>query len=234
MTGSLDALFAATAVFVCGHFLLSSRALRRPLVRRLGQGGFLSLYSLAVAAAFLWMLAAYRAAPSVEVWAPQAALAWAPLLVMPIAILLVLSGLTTPNVTLVGGERAANLGGPENPAPGIMSVTRHPVLWGTALWAAAHLLANGDAASMIPMGGVLVLSLGGMAHIDQRREAALGAAWGPVKLTTSVIPFGAIATGRTKLDWKGIGWWRPAGALALYAVLLSTHEWLIGVPVHPV
>ncbi len=64
-----------------------------------------------------------------------------------------------------------------------------------------------------------------------RREASLGAAWGPVKLTTGVVPFAAIANGRAELDWKGIGWWRPAGALALYAALMHAHAWIVGVPV---
>ncbi len=233
MIGSLDALIAATAVFVCGHFLLSSQALRRPLLRTLGPTGFLTAYSLAAAAAFLWMLAAYREAPAVALWSPPPALAWAPLLVMPVAILLVLAGVTTPNPTLVGGERVAGIGGPKDPAPGIISITRHPVLWGATLWALSHLLANGDAASMVVMGGILVLSLGGMAHIDRRREAALGAAWGPIKLTTSVVPFVASASGRSKLDWKGIGWWRPAAALVLYAALMYVHEWIAGVPVLP-
>ncbi len=230
MIGSLDALFAATAAFVCGHFLLSSRTLRRPLVRALGQGGFLSAYSLAMAVAFLWMAAAYREAPFIAVWTPPPALAWVPVLVMPVALFLALAGVTTPNPTMVGGERSAGIGGPKDPAPGIISITRHPVLWGAALWALSHLAANGDAASMVVMGGILALSLGGMAHIDERRETALGAAWGPVKLTTGVVPFAAIARGRAELDWKGIGWWRPAGALALYAALLHAHVWIVGVP----
>jgi uncharacterized membrane protein len=112
-------------------------------------------------------------------------------------------------------------------------VTRHPFLWGTALWAASHLAANGDTASMIVMGGILALSLGGMKHIDLRREATLGAAWGPVALTTSTLPFAALATGRTTMDWKGIGWWRPALALALYAALLYLHPWIAGVGAWP-
>jgi uncharacterized membrane protein len=230
MIGSLDALFAATAAFVCGHFLLSSHTLRRPLVRVLGQGGFLAAYSLAIAVAFLWMAAAYREAPFIAVWTPPPALAWVPVLVMPAALFLALAGVTTPNPTMVGGERSAGIGGPKDPAPGIISITRHPVLWGAALWALSHLAANGDAAGMVVMGGILALSLGGMAHIDERREEALGAAWGPVKLTTGVVPFAAIASGRAKLDWKGIGWWRPVGALALYAALLHAHEWIAGVP----
>ena len=97
MTGSLDALIAATAVFVFGHFLLSSRPLRAPLVRAFGQGGFLPLYSVLIAAAFLWMLAAYRAAPDTQVWAPDPALNWVPILVMPVAIFLVLAGITSTN-----------------------------------------------------------------------------------------------------------------------------------------
>ncbi len=217
MTGSLDALIAATAVFVFGHFLLSSRPFRAPLVRALGQGGFLPLYSVLIAAAFLWMLAAYRN--------------WVPILVMPVAIFLVLAGITSTNPTMVGAEQRIAAGGPARRAPGIISVTRHPFLWGTALWAASHLAANGTAAEIIVMGGILVLSLGGMAHIDQRREAALGSAWGPIKLTTSVVPFLAVLGGRCKLDWAGIGWWRPAGALVLYAAIMHAHAWIIGVPV---
>ncbi len=231
MTGNLDALIAATAVFIFGHFLLSSRPLRAPLVRLLGQNGFLPLYSIAIAAAFLWMLAAYRTAPVLDVWAPDPVLNWVPILVMPVSIFLVLTGITTTNPTMVGAEQRIAATGPARTAPGIISVTRHPLLWGTALWAASHLAANGTAAEMIVMCGILVLSLGGMAHIDQRREAALGSAWGPIKLTTSVIPCGAALSGRCTLDWAGIGWWRPAGALVLYAAILHAHAWIIGVPV---
>ncbi|MFQ6016574.1 MAG: NnrU family protein [Kiloniellaceae bacterium] len=230
MTGTLDALFAATLCFVGGHFLLSSETLRALLVRRLGPQGFLIGYSLSVSAAFIWMVAAYGEAPTVAVWFPPAGFFWIPVAVMPVAILLAVAGVTTPNPTLVGAERRLSTGGPETPAPGIISITRHPFLWGTALWAVSHLAVNGDLASIIMMTGILVLSSAGMWHIDRRREAALGAAWGPVKLTTSVIPFAAVLTGRGKPDWTGIGWWRPALALAIYAVLLHLHGSVIGVP----
>src|SRR3546814_6275784 len=74
-----------------------------------------------------------------------------------------------------------------SPAVGILSITRHPFLWGTGLWALSHLLANGDLGSIVMMGGIAILSFGGMQHIDQRRESHLGASWGPMKLTTSEI-----------------------------------------------
>ena len=174
------------------------------------------------------LLAAYRDAPFQTVWMPAPVFAWVPLVVMPFAAILMVAGLTTPSPTLVGGERFLD-GAPGSPAVGILSVTRHPFLWGTGLWALSHLLVNGDLTSMVMMGGIAVLSFGGMLHIDQRREASLGAAWGPMKLTTSLLPFGAIVTGRTRLDWRGIGWWRPLLGLAVYAALLHLHLGLIGV-----
>lgn len=229
MIGGFDVLLTATLCFVCGHFLLSSGPVRRSLVRLFGRTGFLPVYSLAVTAAFLWMVAAYRAAPLVQVWTPAQSLAWIPLLVMPLAILLMLAGVTTPNPSLVGAERMLAGAAPGATPPGIISITRHPFLWGTTLWALSHLSVNGELASIILMGGILALSLGGMRHIDLRREAALGASWGPVKLTTSILPFGAILAQRTRADWAGIGWWRPVVAVLLYAALLHGHPWLIGV-----
>src|SRR5690606_32588388 len=105
MFDSIDAVIAATLAFVGGHFLLSSRPLRPLLLQRLGERGFRLVYSLAAVITLLWMVAAYRAAPVVVVWQPAPVFAWVPLLVMPLASILLVAGLTSPNPTLVGGER---------------------------------------------------------------------------------------------------------------------------------
>ncbi|MGF1628955.1 MAG: NnrU family protein [Kiloniellaceae bacterium] len=233
MLETTNALIAATLAFVGGHFLLSSRPLRPLLNARFGERGFRLIYSAAMVAALVWMLVAYRNAPVVPVWDPAPVLAWVPLLIMPLAAILLVAGLTSPNPTLVGGERFLD-GAPGSPAVGILSITRHPFLWGTGLWALSHLLANGDLTSMVMMGGIAVLSFGGMRHIDLRRESNLGATWGPMKLTTSVLPFAAVLSGRSKIDWRGIGWWRPALGLVVYAVLLHLHSGLIGVSPLPI
>ena len=232
MDADLNGLFAATASFVGGHFLLSSRALRPRLVARLGEIGFRAAYSLVALVTFAWMMAAYGDAPGIAIWVPPAAFAWIPAVVMPVAFVLAVAGVTTPSPTAVGGERVLR-DAPAGAARGILSVTRHPFLWGATLWALAHLSVRGDAASMVLMGGVAVLALGGMHHIDRRREAALWGAWGPIAMTTSLVPFAAIAAGRTKLDWAGIGWWRPALGVALYLAFLYGHAWIIGVPALP-
>ncbi len=222
-------MIAATALFVAGHFVLSSKPLRGPLRRVLGARLFLAAYSIVAIAAFAWMMAAYGAAPYLEVWTPPPYSRAIPLALMPLSCILVIGGLTTPSLTAVGGEQAEGVGGPGSAAPGMISITRHPALWGFSLWAAAHLAVRGDAANMILMAGILVLSIGGMIHIDLRREDALGSAWGPTVMTTSVLPFAAILSGRTKLDWKGIGWPRLLGGLVLYGVLILAHPWIAGV-----
>ncbi len=226
MEDGLSSLVAATVTFVGGHFLLSSRAVRQQLVARLGERPFLGLYAVLNLAFFAWMVAAYSQAPQMALWPSPSWALYLPLVVMPIASILAVAGATTRSVTSVGGESASEA---PDPAPGILRITRHPVLWAIALWALSHLAANGDAASLIMIGGMLVLALGGMAHIDARRRVSLGAAWGPVELTTSAIPFVALATGRTTMDWAGIGWQRAAGGLALYLALLFAHQWVIGV-----
>ena len=192
MTDSLNHLTAATVVFVASHFLLSSLALRRQLMRSVRERGFRVVYSLVALVTFVWMLRAYGAAPYVEVWTPPLWTAWVPILVMPIALILAVAGLTVANPTAVGGEARLAASDPGDPAPGILRITRHPFLWSVVLWALAHLACNGDGATMILLVGLLVLAAGGMVHIDRRRAETLGAAWGPLAMTTSLMPFGAI------------------------------------------
>lgn len=228
----MNELLAATILFVGGHFLLSSASLRKPLSQKLGNNGFQALYSITVLTAFVWMLYSYANAPFINLWFPAPVFAWVPHVLMPLAFFGIIAGLTTPSATAVGGQKLLS-DTAQSAARGIFTITRHPFLWGTTLWAFSHLLINGDAASITLMAGITVLSLGGMRHIDHRREAELGAAWGPFAMTTSLVPFSAIASGQTKLDWRGIGWWRPALALAIHVVAMALHPTVIGVSPFP-
>ena len=56
-------------------------------------------------------------------------------------------------------------------------ITRHPFLWGIALWALAHLIANGRLADLILFGGLLVVALAGPLSIDAKRVRAQGEAY---------------------------------------------------------
>ncbi|UCH74164.1 MAG: NnrU family protein [Rhodospirillales bacterium] len=231
MVGAMEMLVLAVACFVGGHFLLSSLSARTALVRMLGETGFRAGYSLIALLTLIWAIVAYGEAPYAEIWPTTTALLRVPYLLMPWACVLGIAGLTTRSVTMVGGEAAA-----QNPRPvsGITTVTRHPFLWGVTLWAACHIAANGDVASVVFFGGMAVLALGGMAHIDHRRRVSLGADWGPVALATSVVPFAAAIQGRVRIDWHGIGWARLAGGIVLAIVLAVLHPWISGKAIIPV
>ena len=86
---------------------------------------------------------------------------------------------------------------------------------------------------LFSLGGILFLAVGGMFHIDRKREARLGSDWGPIALTTSRWPFVAIITKRTRFDWPGIGWWRVTLALAIYVAIVFGHEFVFGVAPYP-
>lgn len=230
MTGSIANLLLATACFVGGHFILSSLRPRRYLKSALGGNGFRGVYAVAALAALVWTVAAYRAAPYEELWAAGLAARHIPAVLMPIACILVVAGQTSRSVTSIGGE---SLAGDPDPVRGIATITRHPILWGVVLWAAGHVAANGDLASLILFGGIALLSLGGMAHIDYRRRIALGSDWGPFAMTTSAVPFLAAMQGRHDIDWRGIGWLRVVAGLILYILLIVLHPWLSGVTIAP-
>lgn len=230
MTGSIGSLLLATTCFAGGHFILSSLRQRQYLTSRLGENGFRAVYSLCALAALVWTIAAYRAAPYEELWAAGMALRHIPVVLMPVACILAVAGLTSRNVTMVGGE---SLAGDPRPVRGIATVTRHPFLWGVTLWSAGHIMANGDLASLILFGGMALLALGGMAHIDYRRRVTLGSDWGPFAMTTSAIPFLAAIQGRHDIDWQGIGWVRVVTGLVLYVLLIVLHPWVSGVTIAP-
>ncbi|MEL0110894.1 MAG: NnrU family protein [Rickettsiales bacterium] len=230
MTETFQPLLLAMATFVIGHIVIASLPVREAVIGRIGVNGFRILFSVFALVTLVWAIRSYAAAPYEELWAQTTALRQVPAMIMPIACILAVAGVSTRNVTSVGGETLSPM---DAPSRGIVTVTRHPLMWGFALWALAHLAPNGDVASVIFFGGMALLSLLGMRHIDHRRQATMGSDWGPMALTTSAIPFVAYIQGRTKIDWKGIGLTRLALGLGHYVAILMAHEWAFGVSPMP-
>lgn len=220
----ITSLLIAACLFVGLHFALS--AARQPIMARIGSGPFRGLYSLLAIAAFIWMIMAYRAADATALWPNAAWSRWLAVVVMALATIFLVCGFATPNPTAVGGERLLAQGAA---ARGIFKVTRHPVLWAIALWAGVHLIANGTDAALIFFGGLLILSLGGMAHIEAKHAAEPG--WQQLAANSSAIPFVAVLEGRARGWLSELGWWRVALAIAVYLVFLFGHRHVIGVPV---
>src|SRR6516225_3026609 len=228
MDHRLLSLVIAGIAFCGSHVLLSSTRLRGALRDQLGERGFIAVYSLTSLVVFAWFVAAYATAPTIGLWPRQRWTALVPVSVMPLAAILLVAGYSTRNPTAVGMERSARA---DDPAPGILSVTRHPVMWAIGLWALSHLIANGDLSSLLFFGALAALALGGTVLIDRKKQLALGSNWPRLAQITSNLPFAALLAGRTKLHWRDIGILRIAAGLLLYAVLYLAHPIITGLPV---
>ena len=144
---------------------------------------------------------------------------------MPLALVLLVGGLSTPNPTAVG---APDVLSQSEPARGVFRITRHPFMWGVGLWAGVHLLANGDLASLVLFTSLGALALLGTLLIDRKYAARRGADWQRFAAATSNLPLAAILSGRQRFAFAEIGWWRALLALAVFALLLAAHPWLLG------
>jgi uncharacterized membrane protein len=228
MSHALLSLVIAGIAFCGSHTLLSSTRLRGSLRDQIGEQGFLLIYSLTALVTFAWFVVAYSRAPFITVWTPPPWTAYVPISVMPLATLFLVAGYSTPNPPAGGREGSARA---DDPAPGIMRVTRHPVMWAVGLWAVSHLAAIGDLCSIWFFCVMAGLAFGGTVLIDHKKQLALGSHWQRLASVTSNVPFAALVAGRTRLRWRDIGLLRPLAALLLYAVLFLGHPFFTGVAV---
>jgi uncharacterized membrane protein len=230
----MSMLILAAAVFLALHLLVAGTRVRDALTGRIGQGPYLGLFSLASIAGLVWLglaFAAARLGPSNDVlWSATPATRWLQLVLQLLAILFIVPGLTTPNPTSVRQEATLQK---VDVVKGMLRVTRHPFLWGVAVWAVGHLIVNGDAASIVLFASMLLLALFGTVSIDAKRRRALGKTWDAFAAQTSNVPFAAIAAGRQRLSVAEIGWWRIALAVIVWAALAWAHPYLFGVPALP-
>lgn len=216
-------LIAAVAVFIISHMIPMRPNIRQPFERRFGVQGFLVGYSLLSLLIIYWLASAFVRAPYIELWPWSKAAAWMPVVLMPLACVLIFAGLTSKNPFSLG--LGANDYDPAH--PGIVSVTRHPAMWGLVIWSGSHVPVNGDVAGLILFTLMLLLSLAGTYTLEKtRRRKIPPALWQRWRQGSVNIPFTAF----NRIDWRGIGWWRLAGGLAFYLMLLFAHQPVIGVP----
>src|SRR6185436_14523482 len=92
-----------------------------------------------------------------------------------LGLTLAFMGLFTPGPTLAGFEKRG-LAAAE-PAHGVLRISRNPFLWGVALWAAGHLLVNGERFAVMLFGALGLMVLFGARSIDRKGRARDPEAW---------------------------------------------------------
>lgn len=202
-------------MFLVSHRLTNAAGFRRRAEAALGgAAGFSVAYSILSLVLLAWIIRAYQLAPAVVMWTQEPWMRWVPPLAMAPATLLLAVGMTTPNPFSIGpGSK-----GFDPARPGLLRLTRHPILWGLAIWAAAHMVPNGDVAAWMIFAPLLGLALIGPHLLDSKRRRARPD-WDAL----------AVNTNRPRLVLLAeIGWGRPLLAAVAYASLIWLHEPVIG------
>lgn len=214
-------LAIAAAVWFLLHALIAGSGVRGALVQRFGPKAYRGGFSLASLGSLWWLVYEYRNAPYQQLWLTPQPLYFVPLLLVPLAFVLLVGAFTVPSPTALGGEKVL---ASVEPARGMLRVTRHPFLWSAVLWSLAHLLVNADAGSFLFFGSLGVTALRGTFDIDRKRRHTNPDEFARFESMTSNLPFAALTAGRNRLVLREM--WLPlllGLGLALGAIALHPH-----------
>ena len=169
----MTTLLAGLAVFFAVHSFTMFRHARAQMIERLGALPYRGVYSVLALAGFVLIVMGYGDAPRIEIWAPPLWLRYvAMLLLLPVFVL----------------AAAANMPGH------IKNRVGNPLLLATKTWAFAHLLVNGDLASMILFGSFLAWAVIDLIAVKRtERSAAVTAPRGLFDVVAVVVGLGIYA-----------------------------------------
>ncbi len=212
------------SLFFATHSVPVRPAVKARVTRWVGARGFGIGYSILSIAMLSWVIWAAGQAPYVQLW-PQ--MPWQRHIVhlgMLLVCLILAFTLGRPNPFSFGGARNDRF----DPArPGMVRISRHPVLLALALWAVVHVLPNGDVAHVILFGTLGSFAISGRVLINRRKRREMGAdRWDALNAAVSQA-----ALMHAPSSWTG-SVLRGLAALAVFTVLIALHPVVIGVPAH--
>jgi uncharacterized membrane protein len=140
-------LITGIAIFFAVHAIPMAQPLRSSLAARLGQNGFKAVFTIFSIASFAAIVAGMKGAPFDPVWNPPAWSMTATGLLMPVAFYLLVAAYAPNN---------------------IRRIIRNPMLSATFLWALAHLLSNGDLASILLFGSFGTFAIVDILSVNRR------------------------------------------------------------------
>lgn len=180
-------LVIGLVVFFGIHLVPAAPQLHVRVKARMGENGWKGFMALVAIAGFILIVIGWQRANFVPVYTPPEFGRLLPRILMLPALILLTAAYIPSN---------------------IKRFTRHPMLWGTVLWAIAHLFANGDLRSLLLFGTFLAWSLFDMWSANRRGAY----------LSEQRIPW----------HYEGL---IVVVALVAYALLVKFHGVLFGVPI---
>jgi uncharacterized membrane protein len=166
-------LIVGILVFLGVHMVPTVPGLRERLAGRLGENGYRALFSLLSLAGFGLLVWGFAKAPVIQIWTPPGWTRWVALVLMlPAFIFLV--------AAYVPGRIKAKL--------------KHPFLVAIKTWALAHLIANGDLASIVLFGCFLAYAVYDRIALKGRRSTGLieTSAAGPARNDVIAVVLGTV------------------------------------------
>lgn len=180
-------LVTASALFVGTHFLMS-HPLRGRMVARLGNGGFLGVYSLVSLVTFSFMIWAFRQSPTGGHYWPATDMIWVVASLLTLLAAVFYCGSMVGNPALPNPDANAGTALAAKSPSGMFLVTRHPMMWSFALWGVAHILVAPRIDNFIFVGSIIFLALVGAKAQEAKKAAQLGSAWQSWQSRTSFWP----------------------------------------------
>lgn len=148
----LSLLIAGLVLLIAPHILVTDRARRAALIASIGHGAymaFFSLISIAGIVAIAYGFGLYRQTQWIDIWN-------APVWTRHVAVALMWPASICVVAAYIRGD--------------IQRVLKHPMLVGVKLWAAAHLISNGDLGSIILFGSILVWAVYDRISLKRRTD----------------------------------------------------------------
>ncbi|PIE16741.1 MAG: NnrU family protein [Rhodobacterales bacterium] len=207
---------AALLAFFLSHQIPVRPAVKTRIVAMIGHRGFGMAYSALSVAILTWVIVAAGRAPYIELWGWEPWMNYVPLLGMFVAIQILALSIGTPNRLSFGGWQNERYD-PQH--PGIIGWVRHPLLVALFLWAAAHMVPNGNLAHLIVFGLFAGFTLMGQKIIDRRSKRVLG-----------LQQWQALTDTKREIRLTRTGMIRMVIGVLVYLTILHSHEFFIGVP----
>lgn len=212
--------------FVALHLLFANDPVRARLVAAMGENGFRAFYVIQSLVLLAGAILFYRQTQPEIVWVAPIGLWHLAAPVMLLAAILLVGSLTPANKAMSPHPGKA-------PASGVMRITRHPMMWAIAIWAAVHATLSGSVPTITLCFSMGFLALVGSSLQDGKKARQLGAGWDAYARETSWWPLGAQISGRQPWSSLWPGLWPVAGGVALWLLATWLHPRLGGPLVPP-